>query len=358
MHRRLSFLMTLFVIMLVATACGGYSNPNKEAAEEPVSPLTANTSSAAAKTETDGDVLTLRLGHQTPKKTNYHRASVRFKELVEEKTNGKVRIEIYPFRELGTDRELLEAMQFGTLDLGMISGPPLAGFAPKASVLDLPYLFKDWEHVNNFLGSDVEKEYRSLMEEVNLKIFGTMARGFRHVTTSNGPIKSPGDFNGKSLRVIESPVYVDSYKALGASPQSMNFGDAYTALEQGAIDGQENTIDIVHDENVFEVNEHVSKTGVHFVFGFLMASKDRFDSWPEDVQKAILESGEQAIEVTNEENEVHEEKYENILKEEKGMQVHEVDKEPFKEKVEVVYEDWIDEYGNEMLKKIQSLEEE
>lgn len=355
MHKRLFFSAALLFIVIIAAGCGGYSNPNQDIEAASGSPITADINQAAQQ-ETDDDALVLRLGHQTPEETNYHRASLRFKQLVEEKTNGEVRIDIYPFRELGTDRELLESMQFGTIDLGMISGPPVSGFAPEAAVLDLPYLFEDWDHVNAFLESDVLKEHNNLTEAANIKTLGTMARGYRHITTSKGPILTPDDLNGVTLRVIESPVYVDAYEALGASPQSMNFGDAYTALEQGAIDGQENTIDIVYDENVYEVNNHVSKTGVNFAFGFLMASKDRFESWPEDVQQAIMEASEEALAKTNAENEVNEEKYEEVLLEE-GMEIHEVDTGPFQEQVEGVYEEWIDKHGSDMLRDIQALAE-
>ncbi|GAB3062624.1 TRAP transporter substrate-binding protein [Virgibacillus ainsalahensis] len=351
-----SFLTTVFLMLIFLAACGGYSNPNAKSMETSNNPMNIDVPAATNNAQEDGDVLVLRLGHQTPEETNYHRASLRFKKLVEEKTDGKVRIDIYPFRQLGTDRELIEAMQFGTLDFGMISGPPISGFAPEAAILDLPFLFEDWNHVNTFLESDVEEEYRTLTEDVNLKIFGIMARGFRHVTTSEGPILEPGDFNSLTVRVIESPVYIDAYSALGASPQSMNFGDAYTALEQGAIDGQENTMDIIDDEKVYEVNSHVSKTGVNFVFGFLMASKDRFNSWPEDVQIAVREAAQEAVHETNQENEVHEEEYEEIL-EEKGMEIHEVDREPFKERVDSVYQEWKEKYGDDMLNKIQGMDE-
>jgi len=357
LYKKAAFITILLVFIFLA-ACGGYSNPNMKASETVDNSIgmvdipTADIDTS----EEDEDVLVLRLGHQTPEETNYHRASLRFKKLVEEKTNGKVRIDIYPFRQLGTDRELLEAMQFGTLDLGMISSPPISGFAPEAAILDLPFLFEDWDHVNNFLDSEAEKEFRTSVEDVNLKIFATMARGFRHVTTSTKPILSPEDFNGVTIRVIESPVYIDAYEALGASPQSMNFGDAYTALEQGAIDGQENTMDIIDDENVFEVNQYVSKTGVNFVFGFLMGSQDRFESWPEEVQVAVIESAEEAIEETNKENEVHEEDYEEILKE-KGMEIYEVNRESLIPLVESVYDSWIDQYGAEMFNKIQELGE-
>lgn len=356
LYKQMSLIIILSVVCFLA-ACGGYSNPKQESTEttEGIMGL-VDTPVTATPANDEEDTLVLRLGHQSTVDSNFQRASLRFKKLVEEKTNGKVRIDIYPFRQLGTDRELLEAMQFGTLDFGLISNPPVSGFAPEAAILDLPFLFKDWEHVKRFLDSEVEGEFRSVTEDVHLKILSIMSRGFRHVTTSTGPILNTEDFNGTTIRVIESPVYIEAYQALGASPQSMNFGDAYTALEQGAIDGQENTMDIIDDEKIYEVNSHVSKTGVNFVFGFLMASKDRFDSWPEDIQIAVMEAAEEAIHETNLENEVHETDYEEVL-EEKGMEIHEVDREQFVPLVENVYQNWIDQYGDDMLNKIQALAE-
>ncbi|MBP1971712.1 tripartite ATP-independent transporter DctP family solute receptor [Virgibacillus natechei] len=349
-------LAAIFSLFLFLSACGGYSNPNIETTSEAAgNPVAANVSQDPQIRE-DGDVITLRLGHQTPESTNYHTASLRFKELVAEKTDGKVQIEIYPFRQLGTDRELLEAMQFGTLDLGMITGPAVSGFAPETSVLDLPYLFDGWDHVNEFIGTETEDKYRAITEEVNLKTFGLMARGFRHVSTSTGPIESLDDFNGLTVRVSESPIYIEAYEALGASPQSMNFGDAYTALEQGAIDGQENTMDINDDENINDVNSHVSKTGINFAFAFLMGSKDRFESLPEDAQVAILEASEEVLTEINKENEENEAEYENVL-EEKGMEINELDLDLFKEKVEGIYQNWTDQHGTDLLSEILGMTE-
>ncbi|MFZ4451197.1 TRAP transporter substrate-binding protein [Salibacterium aidingense] len=360
MRKQLLLLGTIFIFSMLTVACGGYSssdgdnNEGADAGGGADNPVAADIEQSSDEKREEDGTLQLRLGHQSPKETNYHRGSEKFVELVEEKTDGGVEIEIYPFRELGTDRELLEAMQFGTLDFGMISGPPISGFAKRTAVLDLPFLFEDWEHVNQFLGSDLEQEFYNLTEEANLKTFGTMARGFRHITTNEGPIETPEDMDGLTTRVIESPVYVESYEQLGASPQSMNWGDAYTALEQGAIDAQENTMDIIYDENVYDVQNHVSKTGIQFVFGFLMASKEQFDSWPEDVQTAVLEAGEEAMDEINKENEVHEAEYEELLEEE-GMKIHEVDKEPFKEAIDSVYQNWTEDNGDEMLKEIQAL---
>lgn len=303
---------------------------------------------------TNRDVLTLKLGHQTPESTNYHEMSLKFQELVAEKSEGKVEIDIYPARQLGADRELLEAMQFGNLDFGVISSPPISGFTPDFMVLDLPFFFEDWHHVERFLDSDVHDELLATTDSAGLKTFSLMARGYRHVTTSDRPIEKPEDLKGLDLRVIETPVYVQSYEALGANAQAMSWPDAYTALEQGAMDGQENTMDIIYDERVYDVNQYVSKTGVSFTFAALMASKDNFEALPGDVQSIIVEAAQEAADYINPVNREKEESYEKLLEEE-GMTINEVDRKPFKEHVQHIYNDFTKEHGNTFYDGINAL---
>ncbi|KAA9023655.1 TRAP transporter substrate-binding protein [Niallia endozanthoxylica] len=331
----------LLISLVLLSACGGEKSSSE-----------AKSSSASGGS--DGDVITLKLGHQSPETTNYHFASVKFKELVEERTNGKVKIEIYPFRKLGTDRELLEQMQFGTLDFAVVSGPPVAGFVPETAILDLPFLFKDWEHVKSFIDSDEADEFKALSETAGLKTISLMPRGYRSVTNSKAPIEKPSDLKDLKIRVIESPVYVETYKAFGANVQSMNWADTYTALEQGAIDAQENSIDIIYEEKVDEVQKYVSKTNINFVFGYLMASSKLFDQLPKDVQKIVLEAGEEAMVDVNIQNEKNEKEYQVKL-EEKGMKLNEVDRALFKKEVDGVYDYWKKNYGDDLVKEIQGL---
>ena len=346
-----AFLAVFSVLLL--TACGGYSkNEGSTASAEGTEGASSETTPGV---DTSGATYKLRLGHQSPEATNIHEYAVLFKNLLEEKTDGEVQVDIFPFRQLGTDRELLEAMQFGTLDFGVINGPPISGFTPETAVVDLPFLFRDWNHVKGFLNSDVREEYLGLTEDANLKNMGIMARGFRHVTNSKIPIETPEDLKGMTIRVIESPVYVNAYKELGASPQSMNWGDAYTALEQKAIDGQENTLDIIHDENVAEVQDYVSKTGINFVFSFIMASKLEFDKWPEHIQTAVLEAAFEAGQEKTEENEHNEREFEEKLKE-KGMEINDFDRNLFEGKFDKTYDAWNKEFGEGLLKKIQDIE--
>ncbi|MEK3936601.1 TRAP transporter substrate-binding protein [Sporosarcina sp. FSL W7-1349] len=358
MSKKMLFAFLVIMSLMVLTACGGYSKDDgSTASAEGEADTAVNDSATSAETgnATGNATYKLRLGHQSPEATNIHEYAVLFKNLLEEKTDGEVQVDIFPFRQLGTDRELLEAMQFGTLDFGVINGPPISGFAPETAVVDLPFLFRNWTHVKGFLDSDVRDDYLELTESANLKNMGIMARGFRHITNSKKPLETTEDVKGMTIRVIESPVYVNAYKELGASPQSMNWGDAYTALEQKAIDAQENTMDIIHDENVAEVQDYVSKTGINFVFSFIMASKMEFDKWPEHIQEAVLEAAYEAGQEMTELNEHNESEFEEKLKA-KGMEINDFDRNQFEGKFEKTYEAWNKVHGDNLLKKIQEIQ--
>lgn len=353
MSKKMIFVfLSTFLLLFVLSACGGYSGGKSE--EGTASSEKKEKVTTAATTNASSATYKVRLGHQSPEETNVQVYAKLFKELLEEKTDGEVHVDIYPFRQLGTDRELLEAMQFGTLEFGIINGPPISGFAPETAVVDLPFLFSDWNHVKAFLDSDVKDEYTALTEEANLKMMGIMARGFRHVTNSKKPIETVEDLKGLKIRVIESPVYVNAYQEVGTSPQSMNWGDAYTALEQKAIDAQENTLDIIHDENVAEVQDYVSKTGINFVFSFIMASKQEFDKWPANIQQAVLEAADEAGKEMTKLNEHNEAEFEEKLKA-KGMEINEFDRSQFEGKFDKTYSTWNKEHGDNLLKKIQDI---
>jgi tripartite ATP-independent transporter DctP family solute receptor len=258
-------------------------------------------------------------------------------KLVAEKTNNQVHIETYHSAQLGQERELLESMQFGNLDLAAITSSPITNFTPEFGVLDMPYLFKDWDHLEAFVSSDVAKEIFSLTESAGLKTFAMVPRGFRHVVSAKEPIYSLEDIKGMKIRVIESPIYVDTFKALGADPQAMNWGDAVTALQQGAIDGIEQSLEIVDDTGVHELAKNISKTGHMAAFVTIMASKTKFDSLPDNVKTAIEEAAVEAAQAFISVNRERESELETGLKE-FGVTFNEVEFEPFRQAVQPIYD--------------------
>lgn len=298
--------------------------------------------------------IALKIGHLSPEDSVNQRLAENFKKLVEEKTNGEVEIVIYPNGQLGGDRVMLESMQLGSLDLGIISSPPVSGFVPDASVRDLPFVFENWDHVMAFLNSDAYDEFITLSDSANIKTLALVTRGFRNITNSKGSINTPDDLKGLKVRVLENSTFVDAYKALGANVQSMSWGDAYTALEQGTIDSQENTLDIIHDENVPEVQDFISKTEMNFAFIDMMASKNKFEKLPENYQQAIIEAAQESANTVNNQAVALQKDYEEKLLA-KGMEINEVDKASFKEKVQGVYDSWGKSHNDKLLKEIQAL---
>lgn len=191
--------------------------------------------------------ISLKLGHQAPDGTAYDLLAKTFKKMIEERTNGKYEIDIYSGGQLGGDRELMEALQFGNVHFNVLTASDMGTFAQEMEVQDLPYLFENWEQVYKFLDSDAAKEFYALSDAAGIKTLSFMPRGFRHVTHGTKEIKSLADIKGEKLRVAESKIYEETFRAFGASPQIMAWGEVYTALQQGTVNGMENTIITIRD---------------------------------------------------------------------------------------------------------------
>ncbi|MGE5577412.1 MAG: TRAP transporter substrate-binding protein [Syntrophothermus sp.] len=296
----------------------------------------------------------VKLGHMAPESSPYQQVAEKFKEIVEKETNGRVSIQIYHSGQLGFDRALLEAMQFGTLDFGVITSSPMSNFVPAFATLDLPYLFRDWDHVEKFLTSNVYKGLLKEADKAQLVALGLLPRGFRSVTNSKRPIRTPRDMAGLRLRVIESPIYVDSFNAMGASVQAMSWGEVFTALQQGAIDGQENAINTIYDERVYEVQKYLSLTEHMFAFATIVASKKTFDKFPADIQKILREAGLKAALEVGKQQRKEVEAYLKKLQD-KGMVVNQADRPAFRKLVQPVYDKFEQKYGDKYSKAIEGL---
>jgi tripartite ATP-independent transporter DctP family solute receptor len=286
--------------------------------------------------------IVLRFGYLSPQNPEdpYHEFAVKYKEAIEEKTNGRFQIDLYGAGILGKDREMAEMLQFGALDLAIITTSPMGNFVPAYQVLDLPFLFDSWEHVFKFMDSPIYQEFLKESDNINIKTLGIIARGPRSVTNNGKPIESVDDLKGMKLRVIESKVFVDTFEALGAAPQAMSWGEVFTALQQGTIDGHENSIATILNERVYEVQKNVALTQHIFAFCSVHASSKFWNSLSEE-DKAIFDS--LATEIAREVSEgqqIIESNYIELLKE-KGLTFTEVDRAPMKKMTAPVIENFI-----------------
>lgn len=230
--------------------------------------------------------ITIRFAHADPADpyvAQKHAQALTFKALVESESGGRITVEVYPAGQLGGEREYLEAINLGTVEMGVASGA-MAGFFPEAMVFDIPYLFSSeavaWKVLDGPMG---EKISALLAEKTNMINLGYGEVGFRHFTNNERPIHTPADMRGLNIRVQETPIYVRLVQSLGASPTPIPWPEVYSALDQGVVDGQENPVSTIDYAKLYEVQRYLTLDGHTFGVDFTVINKRFFNSLsPED----------------------------------------------------------------------------
>lgn len=232
--------------------------------------------------------ITIRIAHADPPDpfvAQKHAQALTFKALVESATGGRIRVEVYPAGQLGGEREYLEAVNLGTIEMGIASGA-MAGFFPEAMVFDIPYLFPNqavaWRVLDGPFGQKISKLLEQKTNMINLA-YGEV--GFRHFTNNVRPIRSPQDMRGLKIRVQETPVYVRLVQSLGGSPTPIPWPEVYSSLDQGVVDGQENPVSTIDYARLYEVQRYLTLDGHSYGVDFTVINKRFFNSLlPEDQQ--------------------------------------------------------------------------
>lgn len=188
----------------------------------------------------NNDTKTIRLGHGLDVSHSVHKAMVKMGEDLSKLSDGKLKLEIYPSQQLGTERQCLELLQIGSLDMTKVSVGVLENFAPKMKVLGLPFLFRDRAHSFAVLDGPIGQQLLNEGEKYWLKGLGYYDAGSRSFYTKDKPINTPEDLEGQKIRVMESVTAMDMVRGLGGSPTPISWGELYTALQQGVVDGAEN----------------------------------------------------------------------------------------------------------------------
>lgn len=221
--------------------------------------VTALIATAAAGTASAQTVI--KVGHGANEQYHMHRALLKFEELVEERSKGDFDVQIFPSSQMGPDREMIEGVQTGVLEMAVSPSSFFAGWDPSFAVIELPYMYPSKDVALDVLNGDTGDEMLARLENQGLVGLGWLENGLRHVTNNVRPIEKPEDLAGIKLRTMKVPAHVDTFKALGANPTPMNFGEVYSALQQGVIDGQENPVALIDSQRFYEVQKHVSLTG-------------------------------------------------------------------------------------------------
>lgn len=295
----------------------------------------------------------LKLGHTGAEDHHYQVASKMFADNVAKRTNGEILITVYPSDTYGKQKQLVSQAQLGQADMVLTSDAVISSFVPVFGVLNLPFLFQDIDHVGRTMDGEVGEILAAEAGKKGLEVLGYWENGFRHITNNKHPINTPADLKGVKLRTPESKLVIDSFKALGASPTPMSFGDIYSALQLGTVDGQENPIAHLLAQKWYEVQKYLSLTGhQHYVEPLLM-SKAKFDKLTPEQQKILREEARKvAVEIRKLATQDEDKMLEEVKK---HMQVNTVpDKQPFIDAVQPVYEQVRVQFGPELLEKIQA----
>ncbi len=242
----------------------------------------------------------LRLGHTLDTQHSVHKAMEYLGERLDYYSDGTMSVVIYPSSQLGTEREMVELLQIGSLAMTKVSASPLEGFAPEMKIFSIPYIFRDNEHFWRVLNSDLGNDLLSGVEDFRLKGLGYYDAGSRSFYTNDKPIKTPSDLNGLKIRVLNSPTAVATVRALGGAATPVAWGELYTALQQGVVDGAENNPPSYYLSRHYEIARYYSLDEHTSVPDVMLASLPVWESLNEQQKIWLTKAMEDSVEYQRE----------------------------------------------------------
>lgn len=323
MKRRV-FLSALMAVILVVTVIGG-ALPNAAAANKVI--IKCATGTADSHPENAG----LR----------------KFKELVEQRSKGKAEVQIYSGGQLGSQKDFVEGLRLGTLEVTMVTIGFFSSYDPALNIYELPYLFENREHAFKMVESKfLNNKIKARVEKNGVKILSYFEAGSRHITNNVKPIVTPADLKGLKIRVPGAQINIDTFKAFGANAAPLAFTELYLALQQNMFDGQENPLSNIYASKFYEVQKYLSLSEHQFLIHMVMYSGKLWDKLPKDIQKIVAKSAQEAAVYQRQVVADEDAKLIAVLKE-KGMAVNEVNKAAFRKLAEPLTQQYIDKYGSE-----------
>ena len=291
---------------------------------------------------------TLKVGHVFAADHPWQIALNGMAQDVSEATNGEVVIEVYPAAQLGGDREMAEGLGLGTIEMGLFGTGALQVLDKRLIVEELPYAWPTREHAYRALDGKLGEALADVLREKNITTLSWWESGYRHITNSVRPIETPEDLQGIKLRVPEAELRVDTFRQLGALPTPMAFSEVFTALQQGAVDGQENPLATIHASKFYEVQDHLALSGHIWGSAVLTISDRAWNRLSEEQQKLLQEAAEKW---KIEERQMIVESDEQLLTELEaaGVQITRPDAAAFQEAVAPIWDQYEAEFGRELV---------
>ena len=300
-------------------------------------------------------VTVIKLGHIAESTNPYGMGADKFAEIVKEKSKGDIDVKVFPSSQLGSQKELIEGLIYGTVDMTLTGTAELGTFQPQMALFDMPFLFKDRAHAYRSLDS-VGMELAKPLEAKGIKLLGYMENGIRHMTNNTHPIKTPADMKGLKVRVMNNKVYVEMMKSLGASPTPMALSELYSAMQSGVVDGQENPSAHIFTKRFFEVQKYASLTGHAYAAEPVLISMATWKKLTPAQQTIIQDSANESIAWQRKVSEKEDSEFWDKIKKTGKMEVISVDRKPFMAATETIYKDLAKTVGQANIDKVRALE--
>lgn len=344
MKKFLSFSSLMLMVVFISACTIGSTDDDSEE------------NNTLESTDTSAAEHKIGVSYTTPETGATHLGAEKFKKLVEESTDGKVAVELYPNGQLyASEREAVEATQAGNIEMTIAASAPVAGFDERFSVLDLPFLFPDHETAYEALDGELGQELLDGLTEIGLVGLGYGETGMRQFSNNERPIEKPEDLDGLKIRTMENEVHIDTLKEYGANASPFAFGELYSALQQNTYDGMENPINLIDQMKFYEVQNYLTISNHAYTATVGFMNEDFYNNLPEDIQEKVNDATVESMDYQREEARQQDDDGMEVIEEQ--MEINELtdeQKQNFVEKAQPIFDKYEDKVGSELMELAKS----
>lgn len=290
---------------------------------------------------------TLRLGHGLSPQAPYGVGALYMQKAIAERMGGRYKVDLFPNFQLGGEREMTEAAQVGTIEIVITSTGPVGNFVPDTLITDIPFLFRDYAHARAVLDGPIGQAILDKCPAKGLICLAWSENGIRHLTNNRREVKSPGDAKGMKIRTMENPFHIEAFRTIGVLPTPMAFPELFSALQQGAVDGQENPIGNIVSAKLYQVQKYLTMTGHLYSPAMVLMSPAVYNKMTPEDQKLMGQIAREGAQVTR----ARVEELERLGLDELrkvGMQIRELspaEKDAFKQAMAPAYAEFAKRFG-------------
>lgn len=349
--KRIIALVLALTMALALAACGSSSASTSAPSTSSSDTASTETSQAAAPAADGKAEYTFIIAHVDPEDGPLNQNLLEFEKYVEEKTNGRMDVQVFANGLLGGDREILEAINLGTVQMGNMASSNLTAYGDKFGLYELPFLFNSFEAAVAAYDGELGEIYNEWLAEEDFYCYGVFTYGFRALSNKVREVWTPDDMQGIKIRVMEVPMYIKAFSLLGANPTPMSWNEIYTGLQQGTIEAQDNSPEQTYLAKFYEVQPYYTTLNHTLSNGLAICKKSYIDSLPEDIRQVLTDGMKICCDAQRQASVELEQEYLQMMRDE-GVTVCELTVEQralFQEKVMPLYDEYREIVGDEVM---------